>query len=168
MKFSFILLILLLRITAQAENNSNWDSTKNNTKHVFPNSLGWVSDFENILSCKQEKKLSKIVKKFEKKTSNEIVIVTIESILPYDNLADFTTDLFNQWGTGKAGKDNGLVIVFSQARREVRVGTGYGTEKILTDIICKNIIDNNMIPYFKKQNYYKGLKSGIKELISNW
>ena len=40
--------------------------------------LGWTSDFERIFSSDQILELDKIISKFEKETTNEIAIVTIE------------------------------------------------------------------------------------------
>ena len=47
--------------------------------------------------------------------------------------------------------------------RKTFLATGYGTEKILKDEICKIIIDSTMIPYFKNQDYYGGIKAGLIE-----
>jgi len=52
--------------------------------------------------------------------------------------------------------------------RKIRISTGYGTENILTDEICQKIIDEKIIPEFKKGNYYEGIEIGIIELIDKW
>jgi len=169
LKYTFLFVVLWIcinnSINAQVNNK---DSANTLNKFKFPQSLGCVSDFENILTVKEEKKLRLIIERFEKKTSNEICIVTIDSIKPYDNIADYTNDLGNAWGIGKKDKDNGLAIVISRTMRNVRVGTGIGTKKILTDSICKKVIDEMMLPEFKKARYFKGLKKGVRALITYW
>ncbi|GAA4239678.1 hypothetical protein GCM10022291_34970 [Postechiella marina] len=52
--------------------------------------------------------------------------------------------------------------------RKIRISTGHGTEKILTDEICKKIIDQTIIPEFKNGDYYSGIEKGITELIAKW
>lgn len=134
----------------------------------FPKSIGYVNDFENVFTSEQEIKLDKRIAAYELETTNEIAIVTIDSIKPYENINDFATDLSNEWGIGKKEKDNGLLILFSKSLREMRISTGIGTEKILTDEICKNVIDKTIIPEFKNRNYYNGIEKGLSELIILW
>lgn len=128
---------------------------------------GYVNDTENLLSEEGRKKLEKMISKFEKKTSNEIAIVTIENIYPYSDMADFTMDLANYWGVGKKGKNNGLMIVVSKNLRYMRIGSGLGTEKIITDEVCTEIV-NLMVPYLKKDQYQKKFEEGLNQIINRW
>ena len=64
--------------------------------------------------------------------------------------------------------NNGLVIVVSKNLKQTAISTGFGTEKILTDLICKKVIDSVMIPEFKKDEFSTGIKKGLAELISKW
>jgi len=43
---------------------------------------------------------------------------------------------------------------------QVRMAAGYGTEKVLTTVSPKKIIDSLMIPQFKRQQYFEGLWNG--------
>lgn len=54
--------------------------------------------------------------------------------------------LFNKWGVGKKGWDNGLLILVSNKDRRVEFETGYGLVGILPDIACKQIQFEKMIP----------------------
>ena len=134
----------------------------------FPKQIGYVNDFENVFTKEQISKLENLIRDYENKTTNEISIVTINSIEPYKDISLYTTELANHWGIGKTEKNNGLIILFSNTIRSIRISTGYGTEKILTDEICKRIIDKTIIPEFKKGNHYNGIENGIKELIAKW
>ncbi len=60
------------------------------------------------------------------------------------------------------------MIVFSPTLRNVRINTGYGVEHILTDEICKVVLDDFILPEFKKGNYYQGVNVGVDELIKHW
>ena len=134
----------------------------------FPFPIGSVSDYEKVFNDNQILNLTKIISEYEEKTTREIAIVTINSIEPYNNINDYSTDLANEWGIGKSETDNGLLILFSKNLRKIRISTGYGTEKILTDELCKKVIDEIIIPEFKKRNYYNGIEMGMTELIKNW
>ena len=134
----------------------------------FPKPIGYVNDFENVLSLEEVTKLENLLINYEKQTYNELVIVTISKT---ENEIDFDTyalDLSKNWGVGKRGKDNGLVLVISNQLGRIRICTGTGTEKILTDEICNTILEEKIIPNFKNGEIYNGIESGINALIEKW
>lgn len=132
----------------------------------FPNRLGYVNDFEGILSPEQVKELNDLVANHEEESSNEIVLVTIGSFEPYPSLFDYSLALANEWGVGKKDKKNGIAIVFGKQIRQIRIQVGYGLENKLKDEESKRIIDYIVVPEFKKGDYYAGLKKGLAEIIN--
>ncbi|MBJ2175549.1 TPM domain-containing protein [Aureibaculum sp. A20] len=127
-----------------------------------------VNDFESVFTVEQLEKLTLKIREFEKKTANQIAIVSIESIGKYTDFDKFAIDLSNYNGIGLKEKDIGLSIVFSKSLRKIRISTGIGTENILTDEICKQIIDQTIIPEFRNGDYYSGIEKGLTELIAKW
>lgn len=169
----FKLLLLLLLFTAcEPETTKKKPKTALRTYSSditkFPDPLGFTSDFESILTTAQVAELDSICKAFRDATTNEIAIVTVDSIHPYKNIRDFSVDLGNYWSVGDNEKNNGLLIVVSKNLREMRIATGYDTEKILTDPILKEIIDTEMIPHFKNGNYFEGIRAGLLGCIEKW
>lgn len=134
----------------------------------YPKPVGFVNDFESLLSFEEKKELDSIIKVFNEESSYQIAIVTIDDIEPYGSLKDFTSDLGNFWGVGEMDEDNGLIITVSKKMRNVWIGTGLGTQKILTDDKLKSVVDTQMIPYFKRDEYFEGIKSGLLKCIESW
>jgi len=128
----------------------------------------YVFDMEEVLTEEQEQALNATIEQFEKETTNEIAIVTTSNIGEHEKMVSYAVEFGDSLGVGKKDKDNGLVIVFSSKLRETFISTGYGTENILTDPICKNIVDSIMIPEFKAENYFEGLNKGLNECIRIW
>jgi len=87
----------------------------------FPDYIGYVNDFEKIFTVEQISELNDIIKNHEKKTTNEIAIVSISSYEPYETLFDYSFDLAYYWGIGKKDKNNGIVIVFGKQIRQIRI-----------------------------------------------
>ncbi|NIJ46631.1 uncharacterized protein FHR24_003126 [Wenyingzhuangia heitensis] len=167
-----LFLILLISITSLCNSQSIEKETRNlffaPLKKEFPIPLGFINDFENILTKEERRELNNIISNFEKSSSNEIAIITINSIKPYTDIKQFTEDLSNEWGVGKKNKKNGLTILFSKNLRKIQISTGLNTEKIITNEICKNVIDYEIIPEFKKGKYYSGIRKGLMKLIEKW
>lgn len=137
----------------------------NRTEGQNPN---WVFDKEEVLSETDEDALNVIITQFEKETSNEIVIVTTPDIGDHEKMVFYAVEFGERYGVGKKDKDNGLIIVFSASLRETFIATGLGTEKLLTDPICKEIVDKKMVPEFKEGNYFEGILNGLNECIRVW
>lgn len=138
-----------------------------------PNPPRLVNDLANLLSDQEEQQLESELVQFNDQTSTQIAIVTVPSLNGYE-IADFSTQVFNKWQIGQAGKNNGILIVFkpktADAKGAVFVVTGYGLEGILPDaVINRNVVDHEMIPRFKEGDIYGGLYAGskvIKELAA--
>ena len=125
----------------------------------------YINDFEGILSDEQEKELTDLIKKHEQQTTDQIVIVTLTTLKPYENIEAYSLDLANEWGVGHKNKNNGVLIALGIGLRKIRIQNGYGIEKRLTDTETKKIIDEIITPAFRAGNYYEGLSRGLKAII---
>jgi uncharacterized protein len=71
---------------------------------------GFVNDFANVISSSDEQRLTSMITELRQKTGAEIAVVTVQS-LDGGEIADFTNRLFEKWGVGQKGKDNGLLFL---------------------------------------------------------
>lgn len=165
---TYIITLFILLSGLTFGQNINTDKTK-------PVDIGllqpkaYVNDYAFLLNQCQRNKLERKLRKFDQKTTNQIVILTIDlDELNEENFEEFAINLSNSWSVGVAGKDNGLTIILSPALRKIRISTGFGTKKIITDEMCVDIIERLIVPEFRKENYYKGLSKAIDEIINDW
>jgi len=136
------------------------------TAQQFPKNTGLVNDFANIIPNDIQQQLESKLRDFEKKTSMEIAVVTINSLGDM-SIEEYAEKLFKEWGIGKKGKDNGVLFIVSMQERKMRIETGYGAEALLPDAICKRITSGLVVPYFKKKEYAAGIVSGTNGIIEN-
>ena len=133
-------------------------------KSTFPKPIGIINDYGQVFTESQRTELTKVLYDYDIETTRQIVVVTIDSIKPYDNIQKYATDLGDKWGVGTAEKNNGLTIVVCNPCRQIGIATGYGTELILTDQICKEVIDKTIIPEFKRSHFFP-IRNGEKFLL---
>ena len=125
----------------------------------------YISDPSNILDEETYNQINSKLTFLEDSVGNQVALVMLPSIgeaIP----KDFAYKLFNLWGIGKSGADNGLLILFVLDQKRVEFETGSGLESILPDAICKRIITNELIPSFKNEAYGEGLLKGINAISS--
>jgi uncharacterized protein len=129
-----------------------------------PNPPRLVNDFADVLTNEQEHALEQKLVAYDDSTSTQIAIVTIESLQDYP-IEDVALQILRQWGVGGKGKDNGAVILVAKKEHGIRIETGYGLEGAVPDITAKQIIDNDLTPNFRSENYYRGFDETTTSII---
>ncbi len=125
----------------------------------------FVFDHEDAFSQEEEVRLDTLFRGHELRTTNEIVLITTKDYHGAMDMRTFAANCGDSLGVGKKRKNNGVVITFSKRLREVYIATGLGTERVLNDWYCQNIIDSLMLPNFKKDRYFEGLFEGGSAII---
>jgi uncharacterized protein len=126
---------------------------------------GWVTDTANILSPETQATLDQMISKLEAENGTEIAVVTVPDTAPSATPKQFATQLFKYWGIGKKGIDNGVLFLISKDDRRVEIETGYGIEKILPNARVGDIINEEIIPRFKQDDFAGGTLAGIQALV---
>lgn len=121
-----------------------------------------VSNPDGIIQPQDVDRINRLLQIVEDSLGIEVAVVAVESIGDNDARM-FATDLFQHWGLGKKGKDNGLLIqlVTEPTQRSVVFETGYGIEGVLPDAITYRLQQKYMIPDLKAGDYSTGMLKGI-------
>ncbi|QES91026.1 TPM domain-containing protein [Rhizosphaericola mali] len=128
-----------------------------------PNPPRLVNDFAHFLSGDQVALLEQKLDALDDSTSNQIAVVTINSLEGYP-IEDYANKLFRAWGIGNKKTNNGVLIIVSKEDRQMRIEVGYGLEGAIPDITTSDIIAHDLTPYFKQNNYYVGLDKAVDDL----
>ena len=135
----------------------------------------YLNDWGGFIDDDKESGINNLIDQYEKKTSVEICVITVESIGD-EPIEYYASDRFNPGngnknhdgsvgiGIGKKWSDNGVLLVIAKKERKFRIQTGYGIESLLTDYQAKRILDEVMTPHFKRGEYYDGIYDAIKEI----
>ena len=128
----------------------------------IPKPISYVNDFEGIFTMAVKQRLDSMIVRFERESTIEMAVVTLDStITDKANFDETTLIIARKWGVGKKGKNNGILIGFSRGLRMIRIQNGYGIVEKLSDRKTKEIIDNIILPQFKKDDYFEGIRQGI-------
>ena len=127
-----------------------------------------VNDFSGLLESTQREQLEEKLQTFYYQTSTQIYVVVLDDIGGYD-IAEFTFLLGDKWGVGTQGMDNGAVILMNPSpdhmQGDVFIATGYGLEGAVPDAIARRIIEYDIIPWFKQQDYHAGLEAATNTMM---
>jgi uncharacterized protein len=137
-----------------------------NADVVYPStSDGYIYDGAQMISAEDKARLTQFFTELQSKTTAQIAVATVATTQP-EPIEMYAVELFKRWGIGQKGKDNGVLFLIARDDREMRIEVGYGLEGAIPDSIAKNIIDNIVVPEFKKSNFSVGILSGASAIVS--
>jgi uncharacterized membrane protein YgcG len=112
-----------------------------------------VNDFVGLFTATEQQSLETLLQQYHSQTSTQIYVVAVPT-LEGDTALDYATRIGNAWGVGQAGKDNGIVILIkpktAQESGQVAIALGTGVEPIISKRAAQGIVNNSMLPLFKK------------------
>lgn len=121
-------------------------------------------DYINLLSSSEKNNLEQKLIRYSDTTSTQIVVAIIGSTKG-ENINYLGAQWGQKWGIGQAKEDNGVLILLAKDDRRIAINTGYGVEHLLTDAMSKRIIERDIIPYFKNNDYPGGLNRGVDAIF---
>jgi uncharacterized protein len=128
-----------------------------------------VNDLAGLLTPSQVGALEQKLVAFNDSTSTQIAVVILKSLNGIDK-AQMAYSIGEQWGVGQKGFNNGIVVLLKprtgNEKGEAFIATGYGLEGAIPDALIKRIVENEMIPEFKQNNYYTGIDNAVNTLMS--
>jgi uncharacterized protein len=123
-----------------------------------------VVDQAQILSPQVEGKLDQLLAAHERETSNQVVVATVASLEGYD-ISDYAVRLGRAWAIGQKEHDNGALLLVAPAERKVRIEVGYGLEGALPDATAFSIVQNEILPRFRQNDYDGGVMAGVVAIL---
>ncbi len=129
-----------------------------------PNPPRLVNDLTGTLTPQQVTALENKLVAYDDSTSNQIAVVIIPTTGDY-GVEEVALEILRGWGVGNKKNNNGIVLLIAKDDHKLRIETGYGLEGAIPDITAKSIIDNDITPSFKEENYYRGIDLGTDAII---
>ena len=130
---------------------------------AFPQPQKYVSDGAEVIAGPTRQAINATLRSLETDTTVEVAVVTVQS-LDGMTVEDYANRLFKEWGIGKKGADNGVLVLVAPSERTMRVEVGYGLEPILPDGLAGEVIRTRFTPAFKGGDYSGGINAGVERI----
>ncbi|MBK2268291.1 TPM domain-containing protein [Francisella philomiragia] len=124
----------------------------------------YVDDQAHFLTQSEQDSLAQKLKAYENKTSNQMVVATRDSLPTNTSLELYANQIFNTTGIGQKAKNNGVLLLFIRDTHDIRIEIGRGLESKVTDADSASIVNNTIIPNFRKGDYYRGIDNSLLQL----
>jgi uncharacterized protein len=132
---------------------------------ALPELTGRVVDDAHLLDAATATAIEQKLAAYEAKSSDQVVVATIDS-LGGEAIEPYANRLFRAWGLGQKQENNGLLLLVAKNDRKVRIEVGYGLEGVMTDAASKLIIEDTIIPAFRRGDFAGGISKGVDDILS--
>jgi uncharacterized protein len=130
---------------------------------VFPTLTSRITDEAGLIKPDDYTAIIEQLKALEAKSTDQVAVVTLKSLQGYP-IEDFGYRLGRKWGIGQKDKDNGILLIVAPNERKVRIEVGRGLEPLMTDLMSKLIIENAILPEFRRGDYSAGIRAGVRDI----
>lgn len=130
---------------------------------VYPALAGRVTDEAGLLSPQEKADIEADLAALEQASTDQLAVVTVKS-LQGSSIEDYGIDLARKWGIGQKGKDNGILLIVAPNDHKVRIEVGRRLEPIMTDAMSSIIIQNAILPKFRRGDFAGGIKDGVRDI----
>ena len=123
-----------------------------------------VNDFTATLDAGQTQTLEARLAAFEAKKGTQLAVLIVPTTQP-ETIEQFGIRVVEAWKLGRKGVDDGALLLVAKSDRTLRIEVGYGLEGVLNDATAKRIVDEIIVPQFKRGELYPGIESGMAAMM---
>ena len=123
-----------------------------------------VTDLTATLDAQQIQALESRLAAFEAQKGAQLAVLIVPTTQP-EAIEQYGIRVAEAWKLGRKGVDDGALLLVAKDDRALRIEVGYGLEGALNDATANRIIDEIIVPRFKRGEFYAGIETGLATMI---
>lgn len=129
-----------------------------------PTHTGHVNDTANILKAEERERIEKALAEYERETFHQIAVLTIPTLAGAD-IEAYSVRVYKAWKLGQNGIGDGILMTIAMNDRIVRIQPGPVMEKYISEDDASAVVEEHIIPAFKRGDYSRGVQAGVIEMM---
>ncbi|KLN54934.1 TPM domain-containing protein [Variovorax paradoxus] len=123
-----------------------------------------VIDQTGTLDAAQRTGLDTKLAAFEQRKGSQIVVLMVPTTAPED-IESYAQRVGDAWKIGRKNVGDGLLVIVAKDDRRMRIATAKALEGAVPDLAASRIIDEEMKPRFRNNDFAGGLNAAVDRLI---
>jgi uncharacterized protein len=123
-----------------------------------------VTDLTATLDAQQTQALESRFAAFEAKKGAQLAVLIVPTTQP-ETIEQYGIRVVEAWKLGRKNVDDGALLLVAKDDRALRIEVGYGLEGALNDATAHRIIDEIIVPHFKRGEFFSGIESGTAAMM---
>lgn len=124
-----------------------------------------VIDQTGTLDDIQRKGLDDKLAALEKAKGSQVVVLLVPTTQPED-VFSYANRVANQWKIGRKGVGDGVLLVVAKNDRKINIQVAKTLEGAIPDVVAKQIIDEQITPRFRSNDFAGGLQAGADAIVA--
>jgi uncharacterized protein len=124
-----------------------------------------VTDLAGVLTQDQVAALDSKLRSFEQAKGSQVAVLIVPTTRP-EEIEQYGIRVAEAWKLGRKGVDDGAILLVARDDRKVRIEVGYGLEGVLPDATANRIIDEDIVPRFRRGDYGGGVTAGVDRMLA--
>lgn len=124
-----------------------------------------VTDLTGTLDAPQVQRLEAMLSEVEARKGAQVAVLVLPSTAP-ETIEQYGIRVVEQWKLGRKGVDDGALLLVARDDRTLRIEVGYGLEGALPDAIASRIINETIVPEFRRGDFAAGIEAGVRRIVS--
>lgn len=130
---------------------------------TYPELTGRIVDNAKLLTAEDRAAIEAELAALEQTSTDQLAVATVPSLEGYP-IEDYSIGLARKWALGQKDKDNGALLLIAPNERKVRIEVGRRIEPLMTDTMSKLIIENAILPKFRRGDFSGGVRDGVRDI----
>ena len=128
-----------------------------------------VTDTAGMLTADQRSALEAVLADYEQQKGTQIAVLTVPSTAP-EVIEQYGIRVADAWKVGRKGTADGVILIVAKDNpsdlRRLRIEVGKGVEGAIPDALAKRIINEDIAPHFRANDFYGGMVAGVSRIKS--
>jgi uncharacterized protein len=123
-----------------------------------------VTDLTNTLSGSEIDRLERLLAQFEVEKGSQVAVLIVPTTQP-EAIEQYAIRVVENWKLGRKRIDDGVLLLVAKNDRTLRIEVGYGLEGALPDAIARRIVDEVIVPDFRRGEFARGIQAGVERML---
>lgn len=115
-----------------------------------------VVDTTGTVDSSTRQQLEAQASALRERKGSQLQVLLVPTTEPED-IAQYATRVYDQWQLGRGKIDDGLLLVVAKDDRRARIEVGYGLEGAIPDATAMRVIQEYLVPHFRRDDYAGGI-----------
>lgn len=124
-----------------------------------------VIDQAGFLTHTDRQQLNQLIYDFNQRGVAQVQVLILNTLGDYD-IETASIKIAEAYKLGDAKKDNGILFLIAAKEKRLRIEVGQGLEGAIPDITASRIIQNIVLPEFRRGNTSQGIVRGVYEILN--
>jgi uncharacterized protein len=109
--------------------------------------------------------LNSALEQLKSEKGSEVAVLIVSSTMP-ETIEQYSIRVAEAWKVGRKGIDDGALMIVALKDRAVRIEVGRGLEGDLTDLKSNRIIQERILPNFRRGEIGDGVSAGVASIVA--